>query len=67
MKITKEIKKAVKNIHQGDSEKHKLFNMCKMSIFMLEDLWTQITKAEMQNEQFVLDWLDSINEISIRN
>ena len=34
---------------------------------LLEEIWKMIEKAEMQNEQFVLDWLDSINEISVRN
>lgn len=49
------------------NEKNKLYNMCKASVHMLNELWRMIEKAEMQNEQFVLDWLDEINEISIRN
>ena len=49
------------------NEKNKLYNMCQASVYMLNELWKMIEKAEMQNEQFVLDWLDKINEISIRN
>lgn len=49
------------------NEKNKLFNICQASISMLEKVWEMIKKAEMQNEQFVLDWLDKINEISVRN
>lgn len=49
------------------NEKNKLYNMCRASIHVLEEIWTMIEKAEMTNEQFVLDWLDKINEISVRN
>lgn len=49
------------------NEKNRLYNMCRASIHVLEEIWTMIEKAGMQNEQFVLDWLDSINAISIRN
>lgn len=49
------------------NEKNRLYNMCRASIHILEEIWTMIEKAEMQHEQFVLDWLDSINAISIRN
>lgn len=49
------------------NEKNRLYNMCKASIVMLNELWRMIEKAEMYNEQFVLDWLDKLNEISVRN
>ena len=49
------------------NEKNKLYSMCKASVHMLNELWRMIEKTEMQNEQFVLDWLDEINEISVRN
>lgn len=49
------------------NEKNKLYNMCKASVHVLNELWRMIEKVEMQNEQFVLDWLDEINEISVRN
>lgn len=56
-------------IKQGkyDNEKNRLYHMCQMSIQMLDELWNQIEKADMINEQFCLDWLDKINEISVRN
>lgn len=56
-------------IKQGkyDNEKNRLYNMCQMSIQMLDELWNQLEKADMINEQFCLDWLDKINEISVRN
>lgn len=50
-----------------DNEKNMLYHFCSTSILALEKLWTMIEKAGMQNEQFVLDWLDKLNEISIRN
>ena len=49
------------------NEKNKLYNMCQASIHVLEEVWKMIEKTDMKNEQFVLDWLDKINEISIRN
>lgn len=49
------------------SKKNELYNMCKFSISMLEELWRLIKKENMQDEQFVLSWLDTINEISVRN
>lgn len=48
------------------NEKNRLWNMCQLSIGMLEALMKQIEQAQLQNEQFVLDWLDKINEISVR-
>lgn len=49
------------------NEKNELYRMCKASVQLLNELWKMVEKQEMQNEQFVLDWLDKINEISIRN
>lgn len=49
------------------NEKNKLYAMCQASIHVLEELWKMIEKAKMKDEQFVLDWLDKINEISVRN
>ena len=48
------------------NEKNRLWNMCQLSIGMLEELMRQIEEAKLQNEQFVLDWLDKINEISVK-
>lgn len=66
--VLKNIQKTT-GIKQGkyDNEKNRLYNMCQMSVQMLNELWNQIEKAEMTNEQFCLDWLDKINEISVRN
>lgn len=49
------------------NKKNQLYHLCNASIHMLNELWRMIEKEEMSNEQFVLDWLDAINEISIRN
>lgn len=48
------------------NEKNRLWHMCQLSVSMLEELMRQIEKEGLQNEQFVLDWLDKINEISVR-
>lgn len=50
-----------------DNEQNRLYNMCKMSVLMLEGIWKDIVENNLQDSQFCLDWLDSINEISIRN
>jgi hypothetical protein len=44
-----------------------LKDLCDASIVVLEDLWERLKEANELNEQYVLDWLDKINEISIRN
>lgn len=49
------------------NEKNKLYAMCQASLHVLEELWKMIEKAGMKDEQFVLDWLDKVNEISVRN
>lgn len=49
------------------NEENKLYTMCQESVHVLNELWKMIEKAEMKDEQFVLDWLDKINEISVRN
>ena len=45
------------------NEKNRLYNMCRASIHVLEEIWTMIEKAEMQNEQFVEDWINNIDNI----
>ncbi len=50
-----------------DNEKNRIYNMCRISILMLENIWNDIVKNELQDSQMCLDWLDKINEISIRN
>lgn len=49
------------------NEKNRLYHTCQASILMLNEIWRMIEKTGMTNEQFVLDWLDAINEISVRN
>ena len=43
--------------------KQKLYD----SINQLESIWMEIEKKNLQNDQTVINWLDHINEISIRN
>ena len=50
-----------------DNEQNRLYNMCKMSILMLEDIWKAIVTNNLQDSQMCLNWLDKLNEISIRN
>ena len=37
------------------------------SVKLLDQIWTYIKENDLHNNQKVLDWLDTINEISIRN
>lgn len=37
------------------------------SVKLLDEIWTYIKENDLENNQKVLDWLDTINEISIRN
>ena len=48
------------------NDKNRLWHMCQVSVSMLEELMGQIEKHDLQNEQFVLDWLDKINELSVK-
>ena len=43
--------------------KQKLYD----SINQLESIWMEIEKENLQNDQTVINWLDHINGISIRN
>ena len=49
------------------NEKNRLYRACQASIQMIEEVWKMIEQAGLKDEQFVLDWLDSLNAISIRN
>lgn len=40
---------------------------CDKSIELLEAIWKEIELNKLENAQITLDWLDKINEISIRN
>ena len=37
------------------------------SVKLLDEIWTYIKENNLENNQKVLNWLDTINEISIRN
>lgn len=37
------------------------------SVKLLDEIWTYIKENDLENNQKVLNWLDTINEISIRN
>ena len=37
------------------------------SVKLLDEIWTYIKEHDLENNQKVLDWLHTINEISIRN
>jgi hypothetical protein len=37
------------------------------SIEMLNEIWDNVIEYKLQNSQETLDWLDSLNEISVRN
>ena len=43
--------------------KQKLYD----SLNQLESIWMEIEKKNLQNDQTVINWLDHINRISIRN
>ena len=54
------------NLKDFPNEKNRLWSMCQVSIEMLEELMRQIEQHKLQDEQFVLDWLDKMNEISVK-
>lgn len=49
-----------------ENDKNRLRHVCQTSIKMIDELLRQIEKYDLQNEQFVLDWLDELNERSVR-
>lgn len=51
----------------NDLKKIWIASKMKQSIKMLNELWNMITEFDLQDSQEVLNWLDSINEISVRN
>lgn len=44
----------------------KLKSLLDLELFSLEQLDQLITNSGLQNEQFVLDFYDKLNEISVR-
>lgn len=49
-----------------DNAKNELYNLSKTLLLMVEQLIDRIEKENLQNEQFVLDFLDKLNELSIK-
>ena len=41
--------------------------MVDASIEAIESIYKELKDSNLLNEQFVLDWLDKLNEISVRN
>lgn len=48
------------------NRKNQLYNACQSYLAMLDILIKQIEEEELTNEQFFLDFLDSINEYSVK-
>lgn len=46
---------------------NELQNKLNQSIILLNEIWKEIEDKGVKHSQEVLNWLDSINEISIRN
>lgn len=51
---------------QYDNEKNRLYNQGLTLLKMLNLYVKQVEDANMANEQYFLNFLDSINEISVR-
>lgn len=49
-----------------ESDKLKLISSMERIVILLEQIDKQIDKLKLKDEQFVLDWYDKINEISVR-
>lgn len=46
-----------------DNEKNRLWNLCQVSIRMVNELAKQIKKAKMTDEDFVRDWIDKLYKV----
>lgn len=46
--------------------KEQLYEYMEMSILSLEYIYRRAIELKLENEQKFLDWLDKINEISVR-
>lgn len=45
------------------NEKNRLYNMCQASVHVLNEVWKMIEEAGMKDEQYVEDWIDSLDKI----
>lgn len=68
MNIIQKSLQKMTGVKQGrfDSDKERLYSACKTLTFMLNSIVEEVEKAEMTNEQFFIDFLDTINEISVK-
>lgn len=46
--------------------KEQLYEYMKMSILSLEHIYRRAIELRLEDEQEFLDWLDKLNEISVR-
>ena len=46
--------------------KEQLYEYMEMSILSLEHIYKRAIDLDLENDQNFLDWLDKINEISVR-
>jgi len=51
----------------NNDEKDKFEQVLNGELTYLNGLWDLIKRNNLENEQFVLDWLDKLNEISVKN
>lgn len=49
-----------------DNNKNRLFNYSKTLIYSLKMFIKEVEEFDMTNEQFFLDFLDQLNEISVK-
>lgn len=54
-------------MEQENEKISELESKCNLSILFLEAIWEDLKESNLTNKQFCLDWLDKLNEISIRN
>lgn len=48
-------------------KEEELLAKCQAALFYLEVLWDEIEEQNLQDSQITLDFLDKLNEISVRN
>ena len=51
---------------QFDNEKNRLYNMGKTLLSAIDAFIKTVENDNMTNEQFFLDWLDKVNEYSVK-
>lgn len=46
-----------------DNDKNRLWNLCQVSIRMVNELAKQISKCKLTNENFVREWVDKLYKV----